>query len=171
MNAVHFSSARHDWATPQAFFDALEAEFGFTLDACALPENAKVARFFTPEDDALAQHWSGVVWMNPPYGYGIGRWIRKAYLEAQRGAVVVGLVPARTETAWWHDYAMRAAEIRLVRGRLMFGGTVTNPDSHNAPFPSAVVIWRQGNFDPVFTTMDRGGAKPQQIALPFAVSA
>ena len=137
MDSVHFSSQRHDWTTPQDFFDKLDAEFGFTLDPCCLHETAKCAKHFTPEEDGLAQDWSGdVVFMNPPYGREIGKWVRKAYDESQRGATVVCLIPARTDTAYWHDYAMRG-EVRFVRGRLKFGGS-----SVGAPFPSAVVIFR-----------------------------
>jgi phage N-6-adenine-methyltransferase len=134
---VHFSSKTDLWATPQAFFDQLHAEFGFTLDVCALPENAKCRRYVTPCEDGLAQDWSqDVCWMNPPYGRSIGHWMRKAYESAQQGATVVCLVPARTDTRWWHDYAMRG-EIRFIKGRLRFGEAKTN-----APFPNAVVIFR-----------------------------
>lgn len=132
-----FSSATDEWETPQAFFDQLHAEFSFTLDACATPDNAKCGRFFTREQDALAQEWAGTVWMNPPYGRGIGQWVRKAYEAAQGGATVVCLLPARTDTRWWHDYCTKG-EARFVRGRLKFGG------KSSAPFPSVVVIFRPG---------------------------
>jgi phage N-6-adenine-methyltransferase len=137
----------HEWTTPQRFFDALDAEFGFTLDAAASAENAKCATYYCGEwgRDGLTQPWDGVVWCNPPYGREIGRWVEKGYREAQRGATVVMLIPARTETAYWHDYVMRADEIRLVRGRLRFGGGgKRSAKSHNAPFPSAVVVFRPG---------------------------
>jgi phage N-6-adenine-methyltransferase len=134
--AVHYSSATDLWATPQEFFDRLHAEFGFDLDVCATPENAKCDRYFTTETDGLAQDWAGTCWMNPPYGRVISHWMRKAWESAQAGATVVCLVPSRTDTRWWHDYAMRG-EIRYVKGRLRFGGAV-NP----APFPCAVVIFR-----------------------------
>lgn len=123
------------WATPQDFFDALDAEFRFDLDACALPENAKCERYFTPEQDGLAQEWSGIVWCNPPYGRQIGKWVKKA---AEAGCDVVMLLPARTDTAWFHDYIYGKAEIRFVRGRLKFGGA-----KWNAPFPCMVVIYRR----------------------------
>lgn len=155
MNSVHFSSRNQEWATPPALFGALDAEFGFTLDACASPENAKVSRYFTPEDDALSQRWEGVVWMNPPYGYGIGKWVEKAYTEAQRGSTVVALVPARTETAWWHDYVMRSAEVRMIRGRINFLGGGDGIKGHNAPFPCVVVVFREGDNTPLFRSMDR----------------
>ncbi|AEG14390.1 DNA N-6-adenine-methyltransferase [Desulfofundulus kuznetsovii DSM 6115] len=137
LNESMFSSRTGEWETPQTFFDALDAEFHFTLDVCARPENAKCARFFTPEQDGLRQSWAGeTCWMNPPYGREIGRWVEKAYNEARRGAVVVALLPARTDTRWWHRYVMRAAEIRFVEGRLKFGGA-----ENSAPFPSVVVVF------------------------------
>lgn len=134
--ALHFSSATDLWATPQPFFDALDDEFHFTTDVCASAGNAKCERFFTKESDGLAQYWTGVCWMNPPYGREIGRWMRKAYHSSLTGATVVCLVPARTDTAWWHDYAAKG-QVRFVRGRLKFGG-----HRNAAPFPSAVVVFR-----------------------------
>lgn len=133
--AVHFSSATDLWATPQDFFDKLNEEFGFETDVCASADNAKCKRFFTKEEDGLTQFWSGVCWMNPPYGRKIGLWMRKAYEAAQISATVVCLVPARTDTAWWHDYSAKG-EVRFIRGRLKFGG-----HKNAAPFPSAIVIF------------------------------
>jgi phage N-6-adenine-methyltransferase len=104
---VHFSSATALWATPQSFFDACNRIFSFTLDVCATAENAKCERFYTEADDGLAQEWVGTCWMNPPYGRTIGKWMRKAWESAQKGATVVCLVPARVDTKWWHDYAAR----------------------------------------------------------------
>ena len=141
VNAGLFTSTTDEWATPQDFFDMLDAEFRFTLDVCATAENAKVSQYFSKLDDGLSQPWEGVCWMNPPYGRGIGGWVRKAYESSLGGATVVCLIPARTDTAYWHDYAMRAAEIRLVRGRLHFGGGHEGT-AHNAPFPCAVVVFR-----------------------------
>ena len=136
--AVHFSSATDEWPTPQDFFDRLNEEFHFTLDVCATPENAKCPRYFTKRENGLLQKWTGICWMNPPYGREIGQWVQKAYTSALEGATVVCLLPARTDTAWWHDYCMKG-EIRFVRGRLKFGNA-----SENAPFPSAVVVFRPG---------------------------
>lgn len=138
MTSGMYSSATPEWATPQDFFDALDAEFGFTLDVCATDDNAKCSRYFTEADDGLAQEWEGVCWMNPPYGRKIGRWIEKAYQTAARGSTVVCLVPARTDTAWWHDFVMKG-EVRFVRGRLYFEHDGGKHD--RAPFPSAVVIF------------------------------
>lgn len=118
---VHFSSQTDVWATPQWLFDELDKEFGFTIDVCALPENAKCRRYYTPDDDGLQQDWSGeTVWLNPPYGRDIKRWMKKASDAAKRGATVVCLIPSRTDTKWWHSYCMDG-EIRLFKGRLKFG--------------------------------------------------
>ncbi len=134
--AVHFSSATPEWSTPQPFFDKLDDEFHFQTDVCATAGNAKCEHFYTQEDDGLAQPWFGYCWMNPPYGREIGHWMKKAFESAQGGATVVCLVPARTDTAWWHDYATKGT-VRFIRGRLKFGG-----HKNAAPFPSAVVIFR-----------------------------
>lgn len=122
--------------TPLEIFMRLNAEFRFTLDVCATRENAKCERYFTPEIDGLSQHWEGVCWMNPPYGPELERWVQKAFEESQRGATVVCLVPARTDTSWWRDFASKA-EVRFIRKRLKFVGMPTN-----APFPSAILIFR-----------------------------
>lgn len=136
---VHYSSRSDEWETPQELFDRLAAMFGpFTLDPCATEMNAKCGRFYTPDDDGLAQSWANErVFMNPPYGRIIGRWIEKAYRESLNGAMVVCLIPARTDTAYWHDYVMRAHEIILLRGRVRFVGGASC-----APFPSAVVVFK-----------------------------
>ena len=136
---VHFSSETCEWSTPQWLFDALDREFGFALDPCATAENAKCSKYFTAADDGLKQSWDyQVVFMNPPYGRVIGAWMRKAWESSLRGATVVCLVPARTDTEWWHSFAMRA-EVRLLRGRLKFGESKSC-----APFPSAIVVFRPG---------------------------
>lgn len=127
-----------EWATPDAVFCQLEREFGtFDLDPCATPGNARAPRFFTLQDNGLMQTWGGLVYMNPPYGRGIGEWVRKAHAEADYGALVVCLLPASTDAWWWHDHCLAAAEIRFIRGRLKFKGAL-----HNAPFPSVIVVFR-----------------------------
>ena len=136
MNPIHFSSKTDLWATPQSFFDKYNEKFKFTLDVCASKENAKCKKYFTKEDDGLKQEWSGVCWMNPPYGREIIKWMKKAYESSVLGTTVVCLVPARTDTKWWHDYAMKG-EIEFIRGRLKFGEAKTN-----APFPSAVIVFK-----------------------------
>lgn len=142
-------SGNPEWSTPQYVFDALDREFGFTLDVCATQENAKCRRFFDKKADGLSKDWTGICWMNPPYGRSIRRWVRKARESAEAGAIVVGLVPARTDTAWWQD-CMRASEIRFVRGRLRFGDAEAG-----APFPSAIVIWGTPRV-PVITVTEFG---------------
>ena len=130
-----FSRKKDMWETPKDFFDSINAEFQFTTDVCAIPSNAKCKDFFTPEMDGLKQEWTGVCWCNPPYGREIGKWVRKAY---ESNCTVVMLLPARTDTRWFHDYIYGKAEIRFIRGRLKFGGAATG-----APFPSMVVIYRR----------------------------
>jgi site-specific DNA-methyltransferase (adenine-specific) len=127
-----------EWATPQNVFDQLDIEFEFDIDVCATKENAKCKKFYTLKDNGLVQEWRGGCFMNPPYGREIGEWCRKAYEESRNYArVVVGLLPARTDTKWFHNYIYGKAEVRFIKGRLKFG------DSKNsAPFPSMIVIWK-----------------------------
>lgn len=134
---VMFSRKTDLWETPQDLFDRLNGEFHFNLDVCALPENAKCDRYFTPEMDGLSQPWNGVCWCNPPYGREIGAWVRRALFSSDAGNTVVMLLPARTDTRWFHDYIYGKAEIRFLRGRLKFGGC-----KKGAPFPSMVVIYK-----------------------------
>ena len=140
INESWYTSTADDWGTPQKTFDELNAEFGFTLDVCANAHNFKVANYFDIERDGLSQVWDGVVWCNPPYGRTIKVWMQKAYESWLAGATVVCLVPARTDTAWWHDYAAKAPEIRFLRGRLKFERPEQKSDS--APFPSAIIVFK-----------------------------
>lgn len=133
---AQFSSATDEWETPQEFFNLVDSEFHFTLDVCASHENTKCERYFTKDDDGLKQEWAGVCWMNPPYGRKISHWIKKAYESSLAGATVVCLLPARTDTRWWHDYIQGKAEVRFIRGRLKFGGS-----KNSAPFPSVIVVF------------------------------
>lgn len=139
INAGLISSTTDLWATPQYFFDMLNEEFNFTLDPCALPENAKCDKFYTPEDDGLKQDWGGErVFCNPPYGRQIASWVKKCYEESLKpDTIVVMLIPARTDTTYFHDYIYHKAELRFVRGRLKFGNS-----KQGAPFPSMVVIFK-----------------------------
>ena len=139
---VHFSSKSNEWGTPQDLFDRLNDEFAFTLDPCASKENHKCDKYYTIEDDGLKQDWGGhKVFMNPPYGREIKNWIKKAYHESLKGAVVVCLIPARTDTIYWHNYIFPHAEdIRFLKGRLRF--VKGNSIGDSAPFPSAVVIFK-----------------------------
>lgn len=128
------------WETPQDFYDSINREFNFTLDSCAIEENAKCEKYYTPEQDGLSKPWFGTVWCNPPYGRKIGLWVRKAYESSKTGTTVVMLLPARTDTKWFHEYIYQQdnrVEIRFLKGRLKFGGS-----RDNAPFPSMLVIFK-----------------------------
>lgn len=134
-----FSSNTDNWSTPQEFFDELNREFHFNLDPCADDTNHKCEKYYTRAEDGLIQNWGGghTVFCNPPYGREISKWVEKAFNESRKEkTTVVMLIPARTDTRWFHDYIYRNAEIRFIRGRLKFG------DSKNsAPFPSMVVVF------------------------------
>jgi site-specific DNA-methyltransferase (adenine-specific) len=137
------------WTTPREFFDELNKEFNFGLDAAALQNSTLVPdNWYGPDHpdpaarDALRIDWNHnsrgrPIWLNPPYGRVIKEWVRKASEVASGGGTVVCLVPARTDTHWWHDYCINAYEIRYIRGRLKFGG-----QKNSAPFPSALVIMK-----------------------------
>ncbi len=134
-----YASGSCEWATPQWLFDELDAEFHFTLDPCSTDENAKCRKHYTVADNGLAKDWTGeTVFCNPPYGRGVSDWVRKCYLHATSGGgTSVMLIPARTDTEWFHEYIYGKAEVRFLRGRLKFGGS-----KWNAPFPSMVVVFR-----------------------------
>jgi len=153
MTSGMYSANRKDYSTPQDFFDRLDEEFSFELDACAEEWCAKCEHYYSPEQDALKQDWTGNTFCNPPYGTGIVHWVHKAYMEATKGSLVVCLLPARTDTVWFHTWCLKANEIRLVKGRLRF-----EPGNTSAPFPSAVVIYRPQlllpGVHPILTSMD-----------------
>ena len=136
MNDVHYSSKTDEWATPQKLFDELNVIFNFTTDLCANSSNAKCDHFYSPEINGLDQEWTGSCWGNFPYGREIGKWIKKAYESSLSGATIVCLIPARTDTKWWHDYVMKG-EISYIKGRIKFGN-----GKIDAPFPSAIVVFR-----------------------------
>ena len=136
MNEVHFSSKAVEWETPQDLFDELDEYFCFDLDVCATPENAKCSHYYTQKDNGLSKAWIGTCWMNPPYGREIGKWVAHAYERSLFGATVVCLLPARTDTRWWHDYCTKG-EITFLKGRLKFSNA-----EFNAPFPNAIVVFR-----------------------------
>jgi len=141
MTSVHYSSDRISWDTPPDLFERLDRVFCFTLDPCATPHNALCQVYFTPEQNGLAHDWSGHrVFMNPPYGREISKWVEKAYSESLSGAIVVCLLPARTDTAWWHDFVMKG-QVVFIRGRLRFSGS-----AKDAPFPSAIVVFGKASI-------------------------
>ena len=141
INNGMFTSETDVWSTPQDFYNKINLEFDFELDVCALPSNAKCANYFTPEQDGLAQEWTGTCWCNPPYGREIGKWIKKA---SEAKATVVCLVPARTDTAWWHDYAMKAWKIHFIKGRIKFLTSKKGQKLAAAPAPSCLVVFKPG---------------------------
>ena len=136
---VMFSSKTDLWETPQDLFDRLDEEFHFDIDVCALPENTKCKKFFTPEQDGLSQPWCGMCWCNPPYGRQIGQWVRRGFLSSAAGSTVVMLLPARTDTKWFHEYiyGKKRVQIWFLKGRLKFGGC-----KNSAPFPSMIVVFK-----------------------------
>ena len=148
-----FSSKTGKWATPQEFFNKLDWRFGpFDLDPCADADSAKCTNFFTEADNGLTKSWEGFTsFINPPYGRGIEKWIKKAYEESRKDDTkVVMLIPARTDTKYWHNYVMKADEVHFVKGRLKFG------DSENsAPFPSAVFVFDGSNQRQIFGAINR----------------
>lgn len=139
-----FQSKSVEWATPDNVFGPLNDEFRFTLDVAAGDSNAKCERYFTKEIDALTQDWDGVCWMNPPYGRDVPKWLQKAIDESKRGVTTVCLIPARTNTGWFHDLCFKQGEVRFVKGRPKFGDA-----DHGLPFPLAVVVYR-----PKFQTVE-----------------
>ena len=124
--------------TPKYLFDKISSIFNFSLDACALPENAKCENYYTPKDDGLSKPWRGGVWCNPPYGREISSWVKKAYEESQKeyNSFVLMLLPARTDTKWWWDWVQGKATLFFIKGRVKFG-------DHNvgAPFPSVLALY------------------------------
>jgi len=136
MKHERFRNRTNEWETPIEVFGVLDAEFGFTLDVCASSENRKCENYFDKERDGLRQEWRGVCWMNPPYGQQIRLWVKKAFDSSVNGARVVCLLPARTNTAYWHNYCMKA-EIRFIKGYPRFGDAV-----QGLKFPLAVVVFR-----------------------------
>jgi phage N-6-adenine-methyltransferase len=148
LNDSMYSSEKMDWATPKDLFNKLNEEFSFTLDVCATIVNAKCSNFYSPKNDGLSQSWRGVVWMNPPYGRGINQWVKKAFESSQQGCKCVCLVPVRSDTRWWHDYVMKASEIRLLTRRLSFEGA-----NNKAPFPAAIVVFDPDSTIPSLSAM------------------
>ena len=138
INNILYSSNSEEWETPQDLFDKLNKEFLFTLDVAASHKNAKCPFYLTKEKDGLKHKWIGGVWCNPPYGREIGKWVKKC---SEYEGLSVMLIPARTDTKWFHDYIYHnpRAEIRFLKGRLHF-----NNSKNAAPFPSMIVIFRRG---------------------------
>lgn len=136
MNKILFSSNKDDWETPLELFNELDQEFHFTIDVCANYDNKKCNRYYSKKDNGLLQDWTKeTVWCNPPYGRKISEWVKKA---KESNATVVMLLPARTDTKWFHEYIYKNAEVRFIKGRLKFVGS-----QNSAPFPSMIVIFKK----------------------------
>lgn len=144
--SVHFTSEKDFWETPQELFDELNKEFNFTLDPCSSHQNAKCKKHYTISDDGLSKSWKNeIVFVNPPYGRQIHKWVKKCYVEYTYGATVVLLIPARTDTSYWHNWIFnRATEIRYLRGRVKFA-LDGKPMKAGAPFPSAIVVYKNAS--------------------------
>lgn len=142
ISKVLFSSKSDEWETPRDLFEQLDKEFGFNLDPCATEDNHKCPTFFTQNDNGLSKNWGGYrVFCNPPYSK-VAEWVQKAYRESfAPGTIVVLLLPARTDTRYFHEYIQHRAEVRFLKGRLKFGESKTA-----APFPSMIVIYRAGGL-------------------------
>ena len=137
-NEIMFSSKTDEWSTPQDLFDKLNEEFHFDLDVCANESNHKCALYYDRKQDGLKMPWTDhVVWCNPPYGREIGKWVKKAYFENMaHGTTIVMLLPARTDTRWFHNYVLWKAHVRFIQGRLKFGGS-----KNSASFPSMIAVY------------------------------
>ena len=137
---VMFSSKTDNWATPQDFYNELNKRFNFELDPCADVENHKCPIYYIKEQDGLQQDWSKYrTYVNPPYGREIGKWVEKAYkTNKEHGNLIVMLLPARTDTQWFHNFVYGKAELEFIKGRLKFGNS-----KNSAPFPSMLVIYRE----------------------------
>ena len=146
MQDVHFKSSNKEWETPLSVFKPLEKEFNIVLDVCASQENTKCKAFFNRKSNSLSRSWlvgsdfpkgTLAVWMNPPYGRGMERWVRKAHEETKNGVTTIALLPARTDTSWFHNYIYNKHEVRFYKGRIKFVDAQST-----APFPSMVVIFK-----------------------------
>lgn len=153
MNEVHFKSGNKEWETPDSLFKPLEKEFNIVFDVCATHSNTKSRKWFDRKTDALKYSWSVIpyvnnkkeaLWMNPPYGRSIDNWVRKAYEEATKGATVIALLPARTDTSWFHNYIYNKHEVRFLKGRIKFVDAKSS-----APFPSMVVVFKPKKTDKI----------------------
>jgi len=147
MNEVHYSSKSRDWETPESIFKPLQEEFNIVLDVCATDQNKKCDAYLDRKLNGLTSEWlivgetgkpsKGACWMNPPYGREVGAWVRKAHAESLKGITTVALLPARTDTKWFHEYIYGKTEIRFFKGRIRFVNAKAS-----APFPSMIVIFK-----------------------------
>lgn len=145
-----FETESEDWETPDTLFDVLDEEFHFTIDLAANDHNTKVSVFYDKHQDALIKSWKGICWLNPPYGRDLKKWVKKSYVESRKdGTTVVMLIPSRTNTVWWHNYCMKAFEIKFIKGRPKFVGA-----KDGLPQPLAIVVFRKTEEKTIFTSFD-----------------
>jgi site-specific DNA-methyltransferase (adenine-specific) len=149
LNSSAYMSDKSDWETPPELFDRLNKEFKFTIDVCANDKNRKCDTYLTERDDALSAEWSGVIWMNPPYGDCLSDWVGKAYHTGLTGSTVVCLIPARTDTRWWHKFVMMSAEVRFLTRRLSFVGS-----TNKAPMPCCIVVFAPHLGAPIMSSYE-----------------
>ncbi|MCK9458739.1 MAG: phage N-6-adenine-methyltransferase [Proteobacteria bacterium] len=152
-----FNSVKQDWETPDELFNKLDEEFHFNWDLAASESNKKCDLFYSETDNALIQEWKGSCWLNPPYGDKNGKlkdWVIKSYKESQKycTTTIVMLIPARTNTNWWHEYCMKAKEIKFIRGRPKFSGA-----TQGLPQPLALVVFEKHNGETRISTFDLKG--------------
>ncbi len=156
-----FESNNQDWETPQDLFDTLNSEFKFDTDLAATDKNKKCMAYYSISEDALKRQWKGVCWLNPPYGskdYKLKDWVKKSWQESKKdGCIVVLLIPARTNTGWWHDYCMHASEIRFIKGRPKF-----NNSDHGLPQPLAIVIFKKETSMTILKSFDMKDVRPSE---------
>jgi len=153
-----FASAKQDWTTPDDLFDKLNREFHFDFDLAASEKNTKCKRFFTKSDDALTKDWNGTCWLNPPYGSTNDKlvdWVIKSFHESKKDhCTVVMLIPARTNTKWWHEYVMKACEVRFICGRPKFGDAI-----HGLPQPLALIVFKEHDGETKFSSFHMNAIK------------
>jgi phage N-6-adenine-methyltransferase len=155
-----FSSKKQDYGTPKQLFDELDKEFHFNLDVCANEINHKCDNYFTEEINGLKQEWNGTCWMNPPYD-SCYEWIEKAYIESLKGSTIVALIPARTDTKYYHKFIKNASEVRFLDGRVKFEGA-----EGTAPFPSMVVVFEDNNKH-IAEHVDYRGRHKERLTKPI----
>jgi phage N-6-adenine-methyltransferase len=154
-----------EWETPQDFFNIINQVYKFDIDVCATRENTKCKKYFTPELDGLAQDWIGTIWCNPPYGREVEKWVQKAHESHKQGAVIVMLLPSRTDTKWIHKYVFGSAQVIFLKGRLKFENSYSS-----APFPSILAIWggeeKQCNI--LARVLEAYTTRPIRVGRPYS---
>ena len=144
-----------NWETPNEIFDYFNSVYHFDFDLAADEKNHKCPNYFSESNNPLDKEWIGICWLNPPWGdrkYKLKEWIKKSFLESQKeNCMVAILIPARTNTSWWHDYCMKAETIYFIKGRPRFierKEGFPQPCKHGLPQPLAVIIFKRTDKEP-----------------------